>query len=191
LENWERFPRIGEFKIYSENRISATVKGLQTEDRKKFTNEGMPNLISKLFEISNDYWDNVIMNVTSGYKATIPYLTIFGQIFRCPIYYIFENTDSLIKIPYVPIDINEKVFDQNRDFLFELEVSGVKEIPSNVVLKDELMSLVERYEDIISFNPIGLVLWEKYKQSIHIFMVSKWVKQELEESPNDKKNVVK
>jgi len=86
LENWERFPQIGDFKLYPENRNLAIIKGLQTEDRKKFTTEGMPNLIQALFRISGDYWNDMIINVTSGYKATIPYLTIFGQVFKCPIY---------------------------------------------------------------------------------------------------------
>ncbi len=77
------------------------IKDLQIWYRKDF-NKGMSNLISKIYEISGEYWDNVIINITGGYKATIPYLTILAQINNCPIYYIFEDTDALIKIPNIP-----------------------------------------------------------------------------------------
>lgn len=180
LENWERFPQIGDFKLYPENRNLAIIKGLQTEDRKKFSSEGMPNLIQALFRISGDYWNDMIINVTSGYKATIPYLTIFGQVFKCPIYYIFENTDSLIKIPYVPIDINERVFKDNEKFLLDLEVCDTKSIPSDTLFKDEIESLIERVDDLVSLNPIGLVLWERYRSSFRLFQISEILSKELE-----------
>ncbi len=77
------------------------IKDLQIWYRKDF-NKGMSNLISKIYEISGEYWDNVVINITGGYKATIPYLTILAQINNCPIYYIFEDTDALIKIPNIP-----------------------------------------------------------------------------------------
>jgi len=189
LENWERFPKVGEFKVHPENRRSATIKGLQTEDRKKFTNEGMPSLIQALFRISGDYWNDVIINVTSGYKATIPYLTIFGQVFKSPIYYIFENTDSLIKIPYVPININEKVFEENEKFLFDLEVCDTKLIPSNTPFKDEIESLIERVDNLVSLNPIGLVLWERYRSSFYLFQISEILSEELEKLNVDERMV--
>ena len=73
------------------------VSGLQIWDRDEFK-EGMSNLINKLYEIAGGYWDNVIINITGGFKATIPFLTILAQLNGCPIYYIFEDTDALIKI---------------------------------------------------------------------------------------------
>ncbi|MCX8042437.1 MAG: putative CRISPR-associated protein, partial [Thermodesulfobacteriaceae bacterium] len=78
------------------------IKGLQVKDRKKF-NEGMSNLITEIYKIAGGSWDNVIINITGGYKATIPFLTILAQINRCLIYYIFEETDSLIQIPNIPL----------------------------------------------------------------------------------------
>ena len=87
------------------------IEGLQTWDRNVF-NKGMVNLIQTIENISLEYWENVVINITGGYKATVPYLTILAQINKCPIYYVFENTDALIKIPHIPIDINWGIFDK-------------------------------------------------------------------------------
>ncbi|MEO0260681.1 MAG: putative CRISPR-associated protein, partial [candidate division WOR-3 bacterium] len=81
-------------QLINNQRIETKViGGLQIWDRKEF-NAGMSNLISEIYSIAGGYWDNVIINITGGYKATIPYLTILAQINRCPIYYIFEETDA-------------------------------------------------------------------------------------------------
>ncbi|ROL57226.1 hypothetical protein D9V84_04325 [Bacteroidetes/Chlorobi group bacterium Naka2016] len=171
-EGWDQFEEVRNIRVYPNNYSEATVKGLQVKDREKFTQEGMVNLINKIFRISQEIWDNVIINITAGYKATIPYLTILAQVFKCPIYYIFEDTDALIKIPYIPIDINWNVFSENQDFLFDLEINEIKEIPSNVKYRTELDSLLELADNLVSLNPIGIVLWEKYKDSFYLFKIS-------------------
>lgn len=56
-------------------------------------------------------WSNIILNITGGYKALIPHLTILGQIYRCPIYYVFDEVKDqpnyeLIKVPTLPINFD-------------------------------------------------------------------------------------
>ncbi len=57
-------------------------------------------------------WNKIAFNITGGYKAIIPHLTIMAQIYRCPIYYVFdENREDdlkyeLIKIPALPINFD-------------------------------------------------------------------------------------
>lgn len=179
-DNWGKFDEIKNFKIYPVNPSEAVINGLQVKNREKFVNEGMVNLINRVFQIAGDYWSNVIINITAGYKATIPYLTILAQVNKCPIYYIFEDTDALIKIPYIPINIDWEVFKNNEEFLFDLEVNEIKEIPSNVKLKEELESLIEEAGNFVSLNPLGIVLWEKYKKSFYLFMISHIVADYLE-----------
>ena len=65
------------------------ISDLQVKDSKRFI-KGMRNLIDEIFEIADEYWGNVIMNITGGYKASIPYLTILAQLNGCPIYYILK-----------------------------------------------------------------------------------------------------
>lgn len=174
-ENWEKFEELKNFSFFPNSRSEASkaiVKGLQIKNREQFVNKGMINLVNKIFEIANGYWDNIIINITTGYKAIIPYLTILAQVFKCPIYYIFEDTDTLIKIPYIPIDIKWDIFKENKEFFFKLETEKISEIPIDTKLKEEIESLVERVDNIIELNPLGTVLWEKYKNSFYLFKIS-------------------
>jgi CRISPR/Cas system-associated protein Csm6 len=156
------------------------IEDLQVKDRAKFSQEGMTNIIKKLYNISNSFWDNLIINITGGFKAIIPYLTILGQINRCPIYYIFEATDVLIRIPNIPLDVNWRIFEKNEGFFMELEKEKTFELASGIVYRDEIESLIEREDNLISFNPLGVALWEKYKERFELFYISEMAKKYIE-----------
>lgn len=173
-QNWDNFNDLRELKYFEKE-----IKALQVKDKKLF-NSGMVNLINEIYKISNGYWDNVVINISAGYKATLPFLTILAQVNKCPLYYIFEDTDALIKIPYIPLGINWQVFKENESFFYELEVKEIKELPSGLALRDEVKSLVEEADNLVSLNPLGINLWEKYKESFDIFMISDEAKKYLE-----------
>jgi hypothetical protein len=40
------------------------------------------------------YWDDVVLNITGGYKAIIPIMSIIGQIRKLPTYYIFGGEEE-------------------------------------------------------------------------------------------------
>ncbi|GAB5047026.1 putative CRISPR-associated protein [Thermodesulfovibrio sp. TK110] len=149
------------------------IKDLQIWNRKDF-NKGMSELIGKIYKISNEYWDNVIINITGGYKATIPYLTILAQVNQCPIYYIFEDTDAIIEIPHIPIDIKWEIFEKYKHFFYKLEREGIIEF-KDVNNKDyqEVKSILEHADSLFSLNPLGVTLWERYKRKFDLFYVSK------------------
>jgi putative CRISPR-associated protein (TIGR02619 family) len=153
------------------------IKELQIWDRDKF-NEGMVNLIQTIENISQGYWENIIINITGGYKATIPYLTILAQVNRCPIYYIFEDTDALIKIPYIPIDIKQSIFEKHRNFFRKLEREKILELPQGLSEdeRNDIFSLLEQTDNLYTLNPLGVILWEKYKKNFEIFYISDLVR---------------
>ena len=154
-----------------------SIDHLQILDGEVFK-KGLVNLINEIYRIANEYWDNVVINITGGYKATIPYLTILAQVNRCSIYYIFENTDVLIEIPYIPLDIKWSIFEKYEEFFFRLERDGISEIKDiNEEDYKEILSLVERADNLYSLNPLGVVLWERYKQRFDIFWVSEIFKE--------------
>ncbi|MEM1875087.1 MAG: putative CRISPR-associated protein, partial [Candidatus Hadarchaeales archaeon] len=62
---------------------------LVVDDRNRFL-KGISNLIEEIYRIAAGNWDNIIINITGGFKATIPFLTILAQLNSCPIFYIFE-----------------------------------------------------------------------------------------------------
>jgi len=164
------------------------IEGLQTWDRNAF-NKGMVNLIQTIENISLEYWENVVINITGGYKATIPYLTILAQIHKWPIYYIFENTDALIKIPYIPIDINWRIFDKYWEY-FE-RIAHPNSIPKRDLTYDFLKECSDIFEEIkidnityVTLGPIGEILWRKYKSRFFIFYAPEEVYNEIQRQNN-------
>jgi len=149
------------------------IEELKIQNRQKFI-QGMQELINNIYKISQNYWGNVVINITGGYKATIPYLTILAQVNQCPIYYIFENTDALIQIPNIPIDINWKLFeDYWKSFSLIEKSNGIKEsdLPEKF-LKDcraFLESVDIDNEHCCVLNPLGEILWNKYKEKYFVF----------------------
>lgn len=166
------------------------IDNIQVKNMERFK-YGMCNLINRIYHIAASYWANIVINITSGYKATIPYLTILAQVNKCPIYYIFEGTDALIKIPYIPQDINWKVFEENENFFMRLERTKIEEIPSGINYREEVESLIERVDNLISLNPLGITLWEKYKERYDIFYISEIVDDYIERSKKDYEEICK
>ena len=164
------------------------IEDLQVKDRDRFAHSGMVNLIRKTYKIADEYWESIVINITGGYKATIPYLTILAQVNRCPIYYIFEETDALIEIPYIPLDIKWSLFEKYEKFFAKIEREEVSEV-ERIEEKDykEVNSLLERADNLVCLNPLGIVLWEKYKQRYDIFYVSELLKRYLESDANHKR----
>ena len=172
------------------------IKDLQIQERDRFK-KGMSSLITAIYEISQKRWDDVVINITGGFKATIPFLTILGQLNKCPIYYIFETTDSLIKIPSIPI--SQQLFDLKElepfiDLMLKLKngVSGRAEYEK--LKKDELYKdFYERFsfflwedylegEPLVELNPIGEIFLEKYREKAFLFYATKEVMKELNSS---------
>jgi hypothetical protein len=145
----------------------------------------MTNLINEIYKIAGGYWGNVIINITGGYKATVPYLTILGQVNKCPIYYIFEDTDATIKIPYVPIDIKWDIFDKYWEDFGKIEHPN--SLPKNTLnysFIEDCKFLFEEEkinnETYISLNPLGEIFWRKYKSRFFMFYAPENVYEEIE-----------
>ena len=174
----DKLPSFGFSKVYLYE-----IKGLQIWDRKEF-NQGMVNMINKIYQIAKEYWNNIVINITGGFKATIPYLTILAQVNRCPIYYIFENTDALIKISYIPLAIKWEVFERNEGFFAKLEREEICEVPAGVELRDDVESLLEKADNLISLNSLGIVLREQYKLQFDIFSVHELAEKYIKGTTN-------
>lgn len=186
----EILPQIKILDIANKDEIKVEViNGLQVWNRREFL-EGMVSLINKIHRIANYNWQDMIINITGGYKATIPYLTILGQVHKCPIYYIFEDTDALIKIPYLPIDFNTKVFEENERFFLQLEKEGIRELDEKIKINPDIYSLLEFAGSYYTFNPLGLVLWNRYKSQFEIFYVSDEFEKYYENSDVKIKNII-
>ncbi|WP_373553993.1 hypothetical protein [Haliscomenobacter sp.] len=92
------------------------VKGLQVKNKKQFETIGLVELLNEMEKISQGDWGSISINMTGGYKAIIPFLTVVAQINQVPLYYIFNEEGSdgypLIKMPQTPIDVNWSEFEK-------------------------------------------------------------------------------
>jgi putative CRISPR-associated protein (TIGR02619 family) len=100
------------------------VEGLQVKNKERFERKGVIELINELSKIAQNgyYWDDCFFNITGGYKAAIPILTVIAQVKKRPIQYIFEESDSnkyqLIGLPQLPLSIDWQVlFKYSKNFI--------------------------------------------------------------------------
>lgn len=82
-----------------------TIKGLQVTDSQTFSDQGFFNLIDEVHSINNES-TNTILNISGGYKAVIPVLTLLAQLEEIIIYYIYEDSTELIEIGNLPINFD-------------------------------------------------------------------------------------
>lgn len=158
------------------------IKKLQIWDLSDFK-KGMSNLISEIYEIARGYWKDVIINITGGYKATVPFLTILAQINQCSIYYIFEDTDSLIEIPNMPLTMEWLNYDELLRHMetFERLHKGIYGREDYEDLKRKDAEFLEKYgflvwsdnEELAELNPIGEIIYNKCKEKYLIVLVHK------------------
>lgn len=148
------------------------IKDLQVYSANDFLRHGLSNLVERIEEISGGYWENVLINITGGYKVTIPYLTILAQINRVSLYYIYEETDELIHIPPSPLKINFGLFEKYSYILNRVE-EGIeninelkREIPEYDVFYNDFKTLLWEIDNGVLFNPLGDMFWRKYKNSL-------------------------
>jgi putative CRISPR-associated protein (TIGR02619 family) len=179
-----------------------SIPGLQIWDRDEFK-RGMAELIQKIYAIANYYWEDVIINITGGFKATIPFLTILAQVNRYPIYYIFEDTNTLIKIPWLaPLDINWELFKNYEGIFKRLEREDIvlsNELFENKSIEEQFLqeagSLLEIEKEqnkyLIALNNLGYILWEKYKERYDLFYISPLVAKYIKEKEKNLKAINK
>ena len=77
------------------------IGGLCATKPTEFDSTGAANLLGRLNTIRDDNLQDgqeLAINVTAGYAATVPLLTLFAQENQCPLYYNFEDTFQAVNI---------------------------------------------------------------------------------------------
>ncbi len=163
--------------------VKERIKGLQVREKEIFERDGIINLVDFLSEIASDgktiNFGDMVLNITGGYKAIIPYLTLIGQIHNIPLYYIFEDRISLLKIPQAPVDFDYLLIEENLDALEELYKNKImssenfdkylypsheKELKKEELEKSSVLHCTnEGGQKRIELTSIGRLLIDKYK----------------------------
>lgn len=148
---------------------------LQVEDSVSFSREGMPNLFQRINYIKD--WEaggiqNLAINITGGYGATLPYLTIFAQLEGVPLYYNFEGQEELITIPRVPLVIDSDLIESHAGVL--AQIADHMDDPQrwrtfkskNEHAVKELGAFIWEDDDLgAELSPMGNIFWNNYLKS--------------------------
>lgn len=154
------------------------VKGLLVDNKERFENEGLLNLLDIITVISGEKFEDTVLNITGGYKALVPYFTIIGQVYNLPVYYIYEDTEELIEIPKLPVEYDYSVMEDNF-YAFE-EIKPEKDKKNLPDIKTFIRNYSEEtYTELLNkrlihensdkkadLTAIGRLLYKKYKSYI-------------------------
>lgn len=164
-KNWlkKRFEipeRLEDGIVLSKENVYIPKKALSNHDKK------ILRLILKKTLLKND---EIILNITGGYKALIPFLTIFSQLYSLPCYYIYEESDELLSIPQFPFNFNLLIAEQYYPVLKTIDKGnkivnannvfttlGNNEVVENKAIEElKNLHLIRVNEFKIKLTPIG------------------------------------
>lgn len=158
------------------------IKELQVMYADKFEQEGLMNLIDRFNTICSKEGNDSILNITGGFKAVIPYLTFYAQLNGIPIYYVFEESQELIQIPYFPVNFDFDVIE--REWMaFDLckkseaknrTINDFKQKLIDIRSYDEFIyekKLIKEKGESVEFTVIGKLLYDAMKRDNDILKV--------------------
>lgn len=149
------------------------IQDLQVKNKQNFENKGLSNLVKEIEKYGKRHgWYDIYLNITGGYKAIIPFLTLIGQMKGLPIFYIFEESDSakyeLIKIPQLPISFDWEMLYEYSSVFNKLN-RGVEESWNSFKSKNRVPDQFDSYifeekdenESLIGLNYIGQFIFNE------------------------------
>lgn len=161
------------FNFKNENIKFVITKNLKKANDNDFAKLGLPEFISNMTDVikKNINDSNIYIIPTGGYKALIPYMVVLGLLFNTnenpiKINYIYEDSDSLLELPLLPININFtelKVNYQKIKILLSSDNPKTEDFIKNESIKSLFVEKGGRYE----LNEFGKVVLDIYTWSEH------------------------
>ena len=163
------------------------IRGLQVRDRRAFETTGMRELVRRLDTLIQErHASNTAISIAGGYKAALPYLSLMGQVYGVPLYYKFEEAQSLLEIPRTPLDADWELFQD-----YDQELSGLADtLPTDDLTERHRLvertapGLVQRVGDeLVGLSPMGYVLWARYCTKRIVYYAPDDVETEIDRQP--------
>ena len=101
----ERYPSVKVKENEQTQKYYTVIKDLQVNDVGKFQTTGFQSLLKILKQWSNKDKD-VIFNISGGYKAIIPFMTLYAQLEEIPLKYIYEESHKVLTVGNLPISFD-------------------------------------------------------------------------------------
>lgn len=172
------------FRFEKENDV---IEGLRVDDSESFV-RGMRSLIERLRALIRKHSaEQTIMNITGGYKATLPYVTLMAQLNDVPLAYKFEETDALLSVPQAPIAADLDLIKEHEELVAQL-AELVDDWPS---FRDEHDSfchkasgLIHTDGDVALLSPLGEILWQRYQKQFAHYYATDEVEARIQDRPD-------
>lgn len=137
------------FEAWDDNHLHI-IKDLQIYSGKGYQN-GFHNLLNALNKATNEN-DETILNITGGYKAIIPVITIFSQLKNIPIKYLYnEGTDNddaeIITIHNTLLGFDWTLIEEN---FYAFEECRWNKQENNLPTEDEFLELLGRDKGLLN-----------------------------------------
>ncbi len=145
------------------------VEGLNTKNADSFR-EGMSRLVRWCDETIRGYRDQkyrVVFNLVGGFKVLQGFLQTLGMFFADESVYVFEGEESLLRIPRLPLDLDDgtkRVMCDNIDLFRRLGWSGGVKRAACASLPETLVYCAG--EDC-AFSPWGELLWSRIRPELY------------------------
>lgn len=147
-------------------------KGVDATKGGDFARGGIHSWIEKIQELIVELTDEgcecVFLNVTGGYKGTVPYSTLMGMLCadRVRLAYLFEESPEIIEIPAYPIGLDFRRWHENALRLrMAMQPEGSRyfapDRPVRALLHGDSLSalgrtLEQRYDEQVEVDPLKL-----------------------------------
>lgn len=141
------------------------INGLTTKNPIKFEKQGIKEYLSKLFDIryeDKNHEYKYVINLTGGYKATIPYTIYFASGFDLDVFYIHERKDYGIVFPRIPIKFGQDMMNK----LTEIKELLDKNKKRAAIKKAEQYNMKSFITKDGAFSEFGEVLIELIEKKI-------------------------
>jgi len=116
-----------------------------SEDGSKFNN-GLKNLLTEVnLLVHNNEYEEIVFNITSGFKGIIPYLTLAGMCYKnTRIIYLYETSPVIVSVPKLPVGFDVTAWNDNRAFLRILgEINDIYSDVEQLPLYEEFKNLFD------------------------------------------------
>lgn len=180
------------------NEHQHVISGLQVTNRQNFEKDGLRNLFDVFEQITGGYYGHTLCNITGGYKATIPLMTIFAQVNRMPLYYLYEDSLELLKIPLLPISVDWELFERYAEIFAAAEqhdwaIDDWRRTEALILPehRETFAAFVEQDGAYALITMAGQMLWRKFKSRRRILYWNQEVKARYESDSNAKHHLLK
>lgn len=143
------------------------VEGLVEAKEINFEKVGLPSFLNKVYEYVKEGQKGnykVVLNPTGGYKALFSAMTIVGLICGLEIIYLFEESEYLVTIPALPLQVNIPAWTQIETVVDLLK--GKTDFRDNQIYKnakDKIGALLIKKDEAQTLEASALVeLFKEY-----------------------------